>query len=206
MANYPATQNTGTLVSIIKAISSHGVPTKFTTKDLPVWGYKSSHDRSVISVLRFIGFLDGSGVPTDLWREARTSPEIAVGKGVLRGYSELFSTFPSANRKDAESLTNFFKAKTDASEAGVKKIVSTFKALAQIGSFDGLTDDDPASAAPLNGAEVDPGRVSIHPRLPTGQGFAVNMNIELSLPADATGEVYEKFFAAMKKHLLNASV
>jgi hypothetical protein len=105
---YPATQNTGTLVGVIQKIGSHGVPSKFTTKDLPVWGYKSSHDRSVVSVLRFIGFLDNGGAPTELWREARTNAADAVGKGTRAGYADLFATFPDAHRKDAESLTNFF--------------------------------------------------------------------------------------------------
>jgi hypothetical protein len=29
---------------------------------------------------------------------------------------------------------------------------------------------------------------------------AINLNIQLQLPSDASGEVYDKFFAAMKKH------
>ena len=96
---YPYTQNTGSLISVIKAISSHGVPDKFTTKELPVWGFKSSNDRSVVGVLKFIGFLDGTGAPQQLWRDARTKPEVAVAKGVKAGYAELFKTFPDANRK-----------------------------------------------------------------------------------------------------------
>lgn len=199
---YPSTQNVGTLTAVIQKIGSHGVPPKFTTKDLPVWGYKSSHDRSVVGVLRFIDFLDGSGVPTDLWKEARTSPGSAVAKGLRKGYADLFATFPDAHRKDAESLTNYFKAKTTVSASGVKMMVSTFKALAQIGEFDapsepistdGHTLDETSGARP---ADI------VHSLTRTG-GLAVNMNIELSLPADTTGEVYERFFAAMRKHLID---
>lgn len=57
---YPYTQNVGSLIGVIKAIGSHGVPDKFTTKELPVWGYKSSNDRSIVSVLKHIGFIDQS--------------------------------------------------------------------------------------------------------------------------------------------------
>jgi hypothetical protein len=32
--------------------------------------------------------------------------------------------------------------------------------------------------------------------------MTVNLNIELSLPADASRDVYDAFFKAMKKHLL----
>lgn len=202
---FPSTQNNGTLIGLIQKIGSHGIPTKFTTKDLPVWGYKSSHDRSVVGVLRFIRFLDGNGIPTDLWREARTSPATAVASGVRQGYSELFSTFPDADRKDVESLTNFFKAKTDVSAAGVKMMVNTFKALAQIGDFNGAQEPsaEPSQAPASSTHQPNQQNPIVTQKLSGASGFAVNMNIELSLPADATGEVYDKFFAAMRKHLID---
>ena len=106
---YPKTQNTGNLTALIKAIGSHGIPTKFTTKELPIWGFKSSNDRSIPNVLKFINFLDSSGSPTELWTMARTSPEKAAAAGVRTGYQALFQTFPDAERKDTEALTNFFK-------------------------------------------------------------------------------------------------
>lgn len=31
-------------------------------------------------------------------------------------------------------------------------------------------------------------------------GNTINLNIQLQLPSDASGEVYDKFFSAMKKH------
>lgn len=200
---YPATQNTGTLTGLIQKIGTHGVPSKFTTKDLPAWGYKSSHDRPVVGILRFIGFLDNSGVPTELWREARTNAPGAVAKGVRAGYAELFSMFPDANRKDAESLTNFFKAKTSVSEAGVKQIVGTFKALSQIGDFDSASD--PESPPPSPSATMESSSTVPLPKTQIGNagGLGVTLNIELSIPADPTGEVYDKFFAAMRKHLFD---
>ena len=33
-------------------------------------------------------------------------------------------------------------------------------------------------------------------------GMTLNVNIQLQLPATAEGEVYEKLFAAMRKHLM----
>lgn len=205
---YPYTQNTGSLLGIIKAIGTHGVPDKFTSKELPVWGFKSSNDRNIPNVLKFIGFLDGSAVPGDLWKEARTKPEQAVAKGVRAGYSELFKTFPDAHRKDVEALTNFFKAKTTVGDAVVKQMVATFRALAQYGAFDGAPTDA-ATAAPVTPTSPLPRLDSAAPAMLThsvaaGSGLTVNLNIELSVPVDATGEVYEKFFAAMKKHLIDA--
>ncbi|MFT6472922.1 MAG: hypothetical protein ACJA1G_001232 [Qipengyuania sp.] len=204
---FPYTQNTGNLTSLISQIGKNGVPDKLTTKDLPVWGFKSSNDRSILSVLRFIGFLDSSGAPTDLWREARTKPDVAVGKGVREGYKSLFQTFPDAERKDSEALTNFFKAKTDVGDAAIRMMVGTFKALAQYGDY---SSKPSVAAAPAPSANSDTDMPVQSPliatALPTSNaGVSVNLNIELALPADETGKVYDAFFKAMKKHLLDGS-
>lgn len=199
---FPYTQNTGSLTGVITAIGNHGIPGKFTTKELPVWGFKSSNDRSIVTVLRFIGFIDGSGAPSDLWKLARTDPKRAVGVGARAGYAELFKTFPDAHRKDAEALTNFFKAKTSVADSIVKQMVGTFKALAQYGNFEtqedqATVDPDPAPTAPQSPAVQIPITSGGSPA-----GMTVNLNVELVVPTDATGEVYDKFFAAMRKHLL----
>jgi hypothetical protein len=202
---YPYTQNTGNLIDLIKSIGKHGVPDKLATKDLPVWGFKSSNDRSIVGVLKFIQFLDSSGAPTELWREARTAPEKAAATGVRTGYQALFQTFPDAERKDAEALTNFFKAKTSVGDAVVKQMVSTFKALAQFADFSSAIDVRPASstAAPTPSSSSNGTAGSISASVPGPNGMTINLNVELSLPADATGEVYDAFFKAMKKHLLS---
>jgi hypothetical protein len=202
---YPYTQNVGTLIAVIKAIGKNGVPTSFTTKELPVWGFKSSNDRSVVGVLKFIGFIDGSNAPTALWKEARAHPEVAVGKGTKSGYGELFKTFPDAHRKDAESLTNFFKAKTVVGDAVVKQMVATFRTLASFGTF----EDDaspPMEQENIKAPKLDDVGGGLLPKttLSSGSGVTINLNIELSVPTDATGEVYEKFFQAMRKYLIDA--
>lgn len=199
---YPYTQNTGSLIEVIKAIGRHGIPDKFTTKELPVWGFKSSNDRPIVGVLKTIGFLDNACVPQPLWREARTTPELAVAKGVRAGYSELFKTFPDAHRKDAEALTNFFKAKTTVGDAVVKQMVGTFRALAQYGDFETHSSDtsgEKEASVPDESVTAQ----AVSRSIGTSSGLTVNLNIELTVPTDPTGDVYDKFFAAMKKHLLD---
>ncbi|WP_025560953.1 DUF5343 domain-containing protein [Sphingomonas sp. UNC305MFCol5.2] len=202
---FPYTQNVGTLIAVIKAIGSHGVPDKFTTKELPVWGYKSSNDRPVIGVLKHIGFIDGSGVPQQLWKDARTNPQLATARGTKNGYAELFKTFPDANRKDAEALTNFFKAKTTVGDAVVKQMVSTFRSLAQFGDFESLDDNQVNEIEDQSNGAQQNARSIVSRQISGVGGMTINLNVELTLPTAATGEVYDKFFAAMKKHLIDAS-
>lgn len=204
---FPYTQNVGNLINVIKAISSHGVPDKFTTKELPVWGFKSSNDRPIVSVLKYIGFVDSSGGPQQLWKDARTKPTLAVAHGVKTGYAELFKTFPDAHRKDAEALTNFFKAKTTVGDAAVKQMVSTFQALAQYGDFE---TSDPAIVVENGSHQTN--HENALPNMSVGNrsigspnGMTINLNVELVVPTDLTGDVYDKFFGAMKKHLFDVS-
>tara|TARA_R110002012_G_scaffold255023_1_gene434318 strand:- start:148751 stop:149023 length:273 start_codon:yes stop_codon:yes gene_type:complete len=84
-------------------------------------------------------------------------------------------------------------------------MVGTFKALAQYGEFDGSQINIDESGS-LNIPPQDPGVVQMSPAIsmPASNGMAVNLNIELSLPADETGKVYDAFFKSMKKHLIDA--
>lgn len=201
---FPYTQNVGNLIALIRAIGSHGIPDKFTAKELPIWGLKSSNDRSIIGVLKAIGFLDNASSPTELWREARTDASLAVGKGTRTAYPALFQMFPDADRKDAESLNNFFKAKTDVGDAVIKLMVSTFRALAQFGNFD-VADDETPSQATSKPEPPNSLAVAAPPISSSRNGLTVNLNIELSLPADASGEVYEAFFRSMKANLIDVA-
>ncbi|MGB3795190.1 MAG: DUF5343 domain-containing protein [Alteraurantiacibacter sp.] len=200
---YPYTQNTGNLISVIKDIGKHGKPDKFTTKELPIWGYKSSNDRSIISVFKFIGLIDSTGTPTDRWMLARTNPESATGEGVQDGYSEIFKTFSEAQDATADQLTNFFKAKTEVGEAGIKAMVSTFRALAEYGEFVGVkkhSNNDESKDESETAAQT---KIEV-PIDSSSPGMTVNLNVELVVPTDATGDVYDKFFAAMRKHLMGS--
>ncbi|MDC7812414.1 DUF5343 domain-containing protein [Sphingomonas koreensis] len=111
MADFPAVQNTGNLTKFIAEIGSIGIPDKLTTAKLADYGYTSSHDRAIVGALKFIDFIGDGGSPTPLWREARTGAKAAVAKGMLSGYSALFQTFPNANERDNETLTNFSRAR-----------------------------------------------------------------------------------------------
>ena len=204
---FPYTQNPGNLLSVIEKISDHGIPEKFTLKELGVWGYTSSNDRRIIGVLKYIRFIDDKGLPTDLWKKARTQTKMAVGEGVRAGYADLYKTFPNAHNRDNEALINYFKGNTDVGDAAVKRMASTFKSLAEFGSFANEKGDSTASDATTeSSSSASDNSIPAQPNeqvVTDSMSPAVNINIELQLPADPTGEVYDKFFAAMKKYLYN---
>jgi hypothetical protein len=67
MADYPLTTVTGKIGTLLSKIREVGVPPKATVQWLKSVGFKSSNDSTLLTAIKFIGFIDQSGVPTDAW-------------------------------------------------------------------------------------------------------------------------------------------
>jgi hypothetical protein len=209
--NYPYHVNTANVKKFMEHIQKGGVPTKVTGTYIKSVGFATSNDRAILTVLKFIGFVDNAGAPTDLWRKFRNKDQ---GKKVLaaalrKSYATLFDTYPDANRKDNEALRNFFSSHTNVSEGTLTLMVRTFKTLADFGDFESTTDEELSDVkdVEINEDEVpepDKGGGVVKRKLLTGTGgMTVNINIQLQIPATDKAETYDSFFAAMKKHLLS---
>jgi hypothetical protein len=197
---YPYVTGTDKMVSFFKKIPDVGVPDKFQLKNLKSMGYTSSADERFLPALKFIQFLDSSGVPSPLWKEARASMGPAMAKGLRAGYSDLFHQYPNAHQKDDEALRTFFSVHSGTGKDAVARMVSTFKALCTLADFtadvqDADQEDEVEKPTPGKSTRAQK-------QLPEAVGgLPVSINIQLQLPPDATGEIYERFFAAMAKHL-----
>lgn len=210
--NYPYHVNTANVKKFLDHIQSAGVPAKVTFQYITSVGFKSKNDRAILTVLKFIRFLDNSGVPTELWRAYRNkSQSQKVLAGALRkAYSTLFDTYPDANRKDNEALRNFFSSHTSVAENTVTLMVRTFKTMAEMGNFDSPADlpdakvevEEPVLEVEEKGGSSE-AVVKRKVVTATPNGMMVNINIQLQIPATDKAEVYDSFFAAMKKHLLS---
>ena len=201
---FPYVQSPDKLVEFLKKIPSVGIPPKANYDFLKVLGYTSSNDRTFVPIIKSIGFADGSATPTDLWKEARTNLGTAVAKGLMVGYAGLYQTYPNAHQQSNEALKNYFKANSSVGDAAVAKMLSTFKALAGLAKFDSAEQQQEKTDAGLH--DTSPQSLqTISKRVQTSGGLTLNLNIELQVPSDPTGEVYDKFFASMKKHLMDAT-
>jgi len=206
VAEYPYTMNSGGIPKFLKHIKESGVPTKVTVKYLISVGFASSNDRNLVSVLKGIGFLDASSAPTNLWKRYRGAEDgVVLADAIRAGYPDLFDTYPDAQLKDDVAITNYIKGHTEYAARTVGFVVKTFKALCAAADFTRdstapATVQDPQShvteQAPVPTASVRTAAVT------STQAAVVNINIALTLPPSDDGKVYEAFFAAMKKHLL----
>jgi hypothetical protein len=208
---YPYVQSPAKLSEFLRKLPDIGKPAKINVEKLKSLGYASSNDRTFIPVLKFIRLIDASGVPTALWEEMRANYRVAMGKAARSGYADLFQQYPDANERDEPALRSFFSANTSVGHAAVAKMVSTFKAICSEADMVSSSGHSPTEVGSAKSSNLSSGNVS-QPYAPSFTGAVatatvggVNINIELTVPSDPTGEVYEKFFKAMRKHLLDAN-
>lgn len=200
---YPYVMSTEKLKEFLVKISGIGIPTQVDGKFLRSLGYTSSNDERFLGAIKFIGLVENKrgGAPTELWRKLRTDFGGAIAEGTFAGYAELFSMYPNAHKQDNEALNSFFAAKTTLGNDTIAKVISTFKVFAELGKF----DDMAAPETSVNEAS-DPDLVNsrvVERKIKASSGVVINVNIQLQVPPDSTGEIYDQFFASMKKHLLD---
>ena len=206
---YTCHVNTANVKKFLQHIQGAGVPSKVTFHYLNSVGFKSPNDRSILTIMKAIGFVDNSGVPTESWKAYRNKSQSkkVLAAALRKAYSKLFSTYPDANRKDNEALRNFFSSHTNVSEGTIGLMVRTFKVLADMADFESptksLPEIEPSGEEEEEEEEqIEQGEVAKRKVITaTPHGVTVNINIQLQIPATDKAETYDRFFAAMKKHL-----
>jgi hypothetical protein len=194
MVDYPYILNTGTLRTFLNSIHERGVPDKITTHTLPMLGYKSSNDRPIVKILKFINFIDASGTPTQNYIDYRDTSKAGfiMARALRNAYLDLFKIYPDAYKKDDETLMNFFRSTTKAGEEVVKRMVATFKVLCSFANFE---------AAPPTGEGEEKEKTREVQVSPSAITF--NLNIQLVLPTTDDASVYDKIFKALRDHVLS---
>lgn len=210
MADFPYSPHAAKVKQFLDHVQKAGVPEKVTLKYLEKVGFKSTNDRYLLGILKFLGFVDASGVPTKTWSDYRNrqTAGATLAAAMRRAYADLFKTYPDADRKDNEALRNYFSAHTKVAESTLGLIVTTFKALAAIGDFEaapavGGVESAEDTAAPARRRAATAVRSELDARPATPGAPTININIQLQLPATEDAGIYDKLFAALKKHLFS---
>jgi hypothetical protein len=198
MSEIPYTTLTGKIKEYFDKFQEAGVPDKkVNTAWLKTLGFRSGNDAYILRVLKYIGFIDSSGVPTEFWKQykAPTKSKVVLAQAIRQGYKELFATYPDANRKDREALYSFFSSKSGKAKATVDYMVNTFTNLCQLADFE--------KEAPIpTVVPLAPEPVGVKPE--RGVISELHINIQLHLPATTDSTIYDNLFKSLKKHLLSA--
>ena len=202
MADYPYTTVTGKIKPLLSKNREVGVPKKASLQWLKTIGFKSSNDASLLTVLRFIGLIDGSGTPSETWKKYRGAHHGQVLASAIRqGYSELFAVYPDANARSATEIEHVISTTSSAGKQAITKTVRTFQNLSAEADFTAAGDVTPP---PTPGAAAAPAAhtVGVVSAVPAGSGSpSLHIDIQVHISPDASPEQIDKIFESMAKHL-----
>ena len=211
MANnklYPYSPVPNSLKRILNKIPTIGTPPKATQEWLASIGFSGGNNKRGLAVMRQVGIIGSGGEPTEMWDALRAGDKAAFAAGLRKHYSELFATYPDAHRKDDEALIAFIRSKTNYAEQAQRLAARTFKVLSEFGDFDQGAASKNLQETPAKtngGGKESPRERSQKTTRESASGttppVALTVNLQLQLPPSADGEVYDKLFAAMGKHL-----
>lgn len=187
-------QATGRLEEMMRAIQEGGVPKKFTHEFLKSIGFKSTNDRTFISLLKGIGFLNDNGEPTEYYKayKNKTEAKKLLGRILRNRYEDLFTSFESAHEQSNEKIKGVFATKTGKGNAAVKLMALTFLSLAKLADF------NDSQSVP---EQIKEKEVIEHPKPTKKEGPAFHYNIQIHLPVTKDISVYNAIFKSIKEHL-----
>lgn len=207
--------STKNLQAILNAIQTAQAPKQFTHTFLQGLGFKASADRLVIGVLKGLGFLDPSGVPTSRYFEFLDQSQSGrvLADAVREAYADLYQLNTKAHELTRADIKGKMKTLTQGqfSESVLDKMVPTFFALANAADFDAISPpsvsqqppqdlsddskavDDSHEAIPLASQNVGQQPVSLG-----GLVYAIH----IQLPETRDPAVYDALFRSLRTHLL----
>lgn len=190
---------------LFDSISTAKVPESFTQKFLiETIGLKASGDRSLINLLKQLGFLDGNGKPTQRYAALKNDriAGIEIARGIKEAYQPLFDANEKANELEHNALKGLVGQVSGADTGTTSKIVGTFKALLKKADFESekILDEEKDNKQDLNdNSELPP---VIDPRDTATKGGMrpeFHYNFQIHLPSNGTEETYMHIFNAMRK-------
>ncbi len=204
-SNYPPYVNAyGGLPKLFAEIKKASVPPKVTNDYLyTVLGLKSTSYRAMIPLLKKLGFLDQSNVPTQSYKDFRDSKlsGTVMAERVKASYSELFAANEYANKMDkkelVEKLTTIIGA--SAEDEVIPSVASTFLELNKLANYDG---NPPKKKQKDESSEENSEGEEKGSRSQAGLKMGISYTINLNLPATTEVEVFNAIFKSLKEHIL----
>lgn len=199
---------TKNLEAFLNALKTAKAPERVNAKFLTALDFTSSNDRLLIGVLKTLGFIDDSGVPTkryfDFLDQSRSAAVLA--EGIREAYSDLFSVNTRAQELAVDEVKNKLRTLTQGqnSENVLGLMAKTFKSLADLADWKGT-----ALAAQPEEKKEEPPKPPEEPERQAQQKSTraslreLHYNIQIVLPETRDISVFDAIFESLNKHLLH---
>jgi hypothetical protein len=196
--------------AILKAAQAAQAPPRFTQKFLEGLGFSNSNDRAVINVLKALGFLDDSDVPTPRYHRFldQTQSALVLAEGIRDAYEDLFRINRNAHEMSNTDVKNKMKTLSEGAytDRVLTQMAGTFTTLVKDadfsaippvleGSDSALPSDESVSYLPASPA------ASPQPSGVTSPFASLAYNINIQLPESRDPAVYNAIFKALREHL-----
>lgn len=196
---------TKNLEAFMNAIRAAKAPERFNSKFLTQLDFTSSNDRLFIGVLKGLGFIDESGVPTKRYYAFLDQTESGkiLAEAVREAYEDLFAVNKKAQDLSVEDVKNKLKTLTQGQKSDnvVGLMAVTFKALAGLADWKAPHVDKAPDQEKPKPTEKSSKEAEITAAHPTGKALQLHYDIHIHLPESRDPAVFDAIFEAMKKHL-----
>lgn len=186
---------------LFEKIEAAKAPEAFTNAFLTdVIGLKSTADRSLINMLKKMGFIDATARPTDTYGllKNKSVAKAAIADGLRKVYAPLFEANEKANELSPEDLKGLIAQITGSDKNIVAQIAYSFTAIAKLADFS-QTPKPAGQKTENNGGNATPPIPPVPPLPPSGLRTDFHFNIQVHLPANGTEETYLNIFNALRR-------
>jgi hypothetical protein len=189
------------VATVFNKIRDGQAPAAVTQQLLKDWGFTSSSDRAFIPLLKNLGFLSGTGQPTQRYHDYRdhSQSKRVMAEALRDAYGDLFLIKEKPTKSDSAAITGKFKSFHNASDDVAQRMAKTFFALldlADLNTAGTVPDVQPydSDEQPNEGSE---------PTAKKSVGISgLHYNIQIHLPATKEVEVYNAIFKSLREHLI----
>lgn len=204
--DFPYTQSYKKIPDFFAKIQSAAVPSKFTQKVLvETMEFKGTNDRPLLNILRSLGFIDASGVPTQTYYDYKNKEKASqiMGKCLKSCYATLYNKDESFHMLTESQIKGHFESTTgkESNNAVLIQMVKTFMQLKSIASFNTSQSDDVEQSSSAN-ISVTSNPNSTYVPNSTSKDFVLTHTIVLNLPVSTDQKVYDVLFRSIKENLL----
>jgi hypothetical protein len=134
---FPYTTTPSALRKFLQEAPKRPKPTKIDFALLQTWGIKDNNARTIISVIKSLGLVDGAGTPTEHYAAfmRNDTGAASLASQIKQVYSQLFETSLEPYKDTHENLENFFNIHSGGGERAIQYQVQTFKTLCEHADF-----------------------------------------------------------------------
>lgn len=195
-------QSPARVAAVLDKIRDGQAPAAVTQQLLKDWGFTSSSDRAFIPLLKSLGFLSGTGQPTQRYHEYRdhSQSKRVMAEALKEAYGDLFLIKAKPTKTDQAAIAGKFKSYHNTSDDVAQRMAKTFFALLDLADID--ADHSRPLVSPPE-TDVPQGVSEANGNAPSGRRIAgLHYNIQIHLPSTKDVEVYNAIFKSLREHLV----